>query len=233
MLPSTNNRRPIITHENPKSPISEAYRTLRTNIQFSAIDDELRVIMVTSAGPGEGKSTTLTNLAVAYAQADMKVVVIDADLRKPTMHHTFAVTNRWGLTSILSGQAQLSEVVQHTYVNNLSLITSGPIPPNPSEMLASKRMTALLEELKKVFDIILVDAPPTLAVTDSQIVATKCDGVLLVVDSGKVKRDMAIKAKANLDHVKARILGVVLNNMDRKNAESYYYYYYGADESKK
>ncbi|MEK8126908.1 CpsD/CapB family tyrosine-protein kinase [Paenibacillus filicis] len=233
MLPSTNNRRPIITHENPKSPISEAYRTLRTNIQFSAIDEELRVIMVTSAGPGEGKSTTLTNLAVAYAQTDMKVVVIDADLRKPTMHHTFSVTNRWGLTSIISGQAKLNEVVQQTYVDNLSLITSGPIPPNPSEMLASKRMTALLEDLKQSFDIILVDAPPTLAVTDSQIVATKCDGVILVVDSGKVKRDMAIKAKANLDHVKARILGVVLNNMDRKNAESYYYYYYGTSESQK
>ncbi|SDC04040.1 capsular exopolysaccharide family [Paenibacillus sp. UNCCL117] len=233
MQPSTNNRRPIITHENPKSPISEAYRTLRTNIQFSAIDEELRVIMVTSAGPGEGKSTTLTNLAVAYAQTDMKVVVIDADLRKPTMHHTFSVTNRWGLTSILAGQAKLGDVVQHTYVDNLSLITSGPIPPNPSEMLASKRMTALLDELKGIYDIILIDAPPTLAVTDSQIVATKCDGVILVVDSGKVKRDMAIKAKANLDHVKARILGVVLNNMDRKNAESYYYYYYGTTESPK
>ncbi|MED4600749.1 CpsD/CapB family tyrosine-protein kinase [Paenibacillus validus] len=232
MLPSTNNRRPIITHENPKSPISEAYRTLRTNIQFSAIDEELRVIMATSAGPGEGKSTTLTNLAVAYAQADMRVVLIDADLRKPTMHHTFSLSNRMGLTSVLSGQAELDEVVRESYIPNLNLITSGPIPPNPSEMLASKRMTKLLDDLKERFDVILIDAPPILAVTDSQIVATKSDGVILVIDSGKVKRDMAIKAKANLEHVNARILGVVLNNMDRKNAESYYYYYYGAPESK-
>ncbi|WP_281885446.1 CpsD/CapB family tyrosine-protein kinase [Paenibacillus sp. YYML68] len=233
MLPLTNNRRPIITHENPKSPISEAYRTLRTNIQFSAIDEDLRILMVTSAGPGEGKSTTLTNLAVAYAQTDLKVVLIDADLRKPTMHHTFTQTNRWGLTSVLAGQAQLDEVIRETYIPNLSIITAGPIPPNPSEMLSSKRMTALLDELKSRYDIVLIDTPPALAVTDAQIVATKCDGVILVVDSGKVKRDMAIKAKANLDHVKARILGVVLNNMDRKNAESYYYYYYGAPENKK
>ncbi len=232
VLPSTNNRRPIITHENPKSPISEAYRTLRTNIQFSAIDEELRVIMATSAGPGEGKSTTLTNLAVVYAQADMRVVLIDADLRKPTMHHTFSLSNRMGLTSVLSGQAEMDEVVRESYIPNLNLITSGPIPPNPSEMLASKRMTKLLDDLKERFDVILIDAPPILAVTDSQIVATKSDGVILVIDSGKVKRDMAIKAKANLEHVKARILGVVLNNMDRKNAESYYYYYYGAPESK-
>ncbi len=188
--------------------------------------------MATSAGPGEGKSTTLTNLAVAYAQADMRVVLIDADLRKPTMHHTFSLSNRMGLTSVLSGQAELDEVVRESYIPNLNLITSGPIPPNPSEMLASKRMTKLLDDLKERFDVILIDAPPILAVTDSQIVATKSDGVILVIDSGKVKRDMAIKAKANLEHVNARILGVVLNNMDRKNAESYYYYYYGAPESK-
>ncbi|MCR8632405.1 CpsD/CapB family tyrosine-protein kinase [Paenibacillus radicis (ex Xue et al. 2023)] len=229
MLLSTNSR-PLITHENPKSPISEAYRTLRTNIQFSAIDEELRVLMVTSAGPGEGKSTTITNLAVVYAQSDKRVVLIDADLRKPTMHHTFNCTNRWGITSVLSGQANLSEVVRTTAIPNLSIITSGPIPPNPSEMLASKRMVATLEELKEQFDIILIDTPPALAVTDAQIVASKCDGVVLVMDSGKVKREMALKAKANLEYVKARILGVVLNNMDRKNAESYYYYYYGTKE---
>lgn len=186
--------------------------------------------MVTSAGPGEGKSTTITNLAVVYAQSDKRVVLIDADLRKPTMHHTFNCTNRWGITSVLSGQANLSEVVRTTAIPNLSIITAGPIPPNPSEMLASKRMVATLEELKEQFDIILIDTPPALAVTDAQIVASKCDGVVLVMDSGKVKREMALKAKANLEYVKARILGVVLNNMDRKNAESYYYYYYGTKE---
>ncbi|WP_282938842.1 CpsD/CapB family tyrosine-protein kinase [Paenibacillus sp. RC67] len=229
MLPSTNNR-PVITHDNPKSPISEAYRTLRTNIQFSAIDEEIRTIMVTSAGPGEGKSTTITNLAVAYAQSDMKVVLIDADLRKPTMHHTFNLTNRAGLTNALSSKGILHEVIRETKIPNLSVITSGPIPPNPSEMLASKRMGVLLDELKEQFDMILIDTPPALAVTDAQIVASRCDGVVLVIDSGKVKREIAMKAKANLDYVKARILGVVLNNMNRKSSEAYYYYYYGTKE---
>lgn len=229
MLPSMN-KRPIITHDNPKSPISEAYRALRTNIQFSAIDEELKVLMVTSSGPGEGKSTTITNLAVVYAQSDKKVILIDADLRKPTMHHTFNCSNRQGLTSVLSAQSKLAEVVRDTGIPNLSVITSGPIPPNPSEMLASKRMSVMLDELKKQFDIILIDTPPALAVTDAQIVATKSDGVILVIDSGKVKREVAMKAKANLEYVQAKILGVVLNNMNRKNAESYYYYYYGAKE---
>jgi capsular exopolysaccharide synthesis family protein len=224
------NRRPIITHENPKSPVSEAYRALRTNIQFSAIDEELRVIMVTSAGPGEGKSTTINNLAVAYAQSDKKVLLIDADLRKPTLHSTFNVTNRWGLTNLLTNQVGLEEVVHQTEIANLDILTSGPIPPNPSEILASKRLVTLLEELKKRYDLIFIDTPPAIAVTDAQIVSTKCDGVILVVDSGKVKRDIAMKAKANLEHVKARMLGVVLNNVDRKNKDSYYYYYYGNKE---
>jgi capsular exopolysaccharide synthesis family protein len=224
------NRRPIIIHENPKSPISEAYRALRTNIQFSAIDEELKVIMVTSAGPGEGKSTTINNLAVAYAQSDKRVLLIDADLRKPTLHSTFNITNRWGLTNLLTNQVQLKDVVQQTSISNLEVLTSGPIPPNPSEILSSKRLVTLLEELKTQYDVVFIDTPPAIAVTDAQIVATRCDGVILVVDSGKVKRDFAIKAKTNLDHVQARILGVVLNNVDRKNKEAYYYYYYGNKE---
>ncbi|NOV00004.1 CpsD/CapB family tyrosine-protein kinase [Paenibacillus planticolens] len=226
-MSNSTNRRPIITHENPKSPISEAYRTLRTNIQFSSIDEELKVLMITSAGPGEGKSTTLVNLAVAYAQADKKVLVIDADLRKPTMHHTLQVSNRWGLTNLLTNQLSIPEVLQASAIKNLNIITSGPIPPNPSEILASKKMTSVLDELRQQFDIVLIDAPPAIAVTDSQIIATRSDGVILVVDSDRVKRDAALKAKQNLDNVRARILGVVLNNVDRKNRDAYYYYYYG------
>lgn len=228
MRPLTS-KRPIITHENPKSPIAESYRTLRTNIQFSSIDEEVRTIMVTSAGPGEGKTTTITNLAVAYSQADQRVVLVDADLRKPTMHQSFELSNRAGLSSLLSGQAELEEVLRSTNIPNLNVITSGPIPPNPSEMVSSKRMTSLLEDLKERFDIVLVDTPPALAVTDAQLVATKCDGVVLVVDSGKVKKDIALKAKENLEYVRAKILGVVLNNMDRKKAETYYYYYGSQD----
>lgn len=229
-MSNSTNKRPIITHQNPKSPISEAYRALRTNIQFSSIDEELKVIMVTSAGPGEGKSTTLINLAVAYAQSDKNVLVIDADLRKPTMHHTLQVSNRWGLTNLLTNQLTIREVLQDTSIPNLSIISSGPIPPNPSEILASKKMVSILDELKQQYDIILIDAPPAIAVTDSQIIATRSDGVILVVDSDKVKRDAALKAKQNLENVRARILGVVLNNVDRKNKDAYYYYYYGESQ---
>lgn len=223
-------KRAIITDINPKSPISEAYRSLRTNIEFSAVDTEIRTIMVTSAGPGEGKSTTVSNLAVSYAQSEKKVLIIDADLRKPTLHHTFVQSNRQGLTSVLTNQVKAADVIRETEIENLYVITSGPIPPNPSEILSSRRMTSLIDEMKEQFDIIIVDTPPALAVTDAQIVAAKCDGVLMVVDFGKVKRDLAIKVKNNLERVQARILGVVINNIDRDNAEAYYYYYYGSKE---
>ena len=218
---------PLITESNPKSPISEAYKILRTNIQFSNLDTDIQTIMVTSAAMGEGKSTTSANLAVAYAQAGKKVLIIDADLRKPTQHHIFRVSNRVGLTSVLSHQSPLGSALLDTTVEQLSIIPSGPIPPNPSEILASKRMSSMLDDLKSQFDIIVIDTPPTLAVTDAQIIAAQSDGVLMVVDAGKVKKDAAARAKAGLDMVGAKLLGVVLNNISRSSAEGYYYYYYG------
>ena len=186
--------------------------------------------MVSSAGPGEGKTTTISNLAVTYAQSERKVILIDADLRKPTAHHNFALTNRWGLTSVTSQQCQLEEAIQTTDVPNLDVITSGPIPPNPAEILASKRMKAVIEQLKLIYDVILIDTPPLLAVTDAQIVATSCDGVILVVDQGSVRREIAKKALQNLQTVNARILGVVMNNVKRKSNDQSYYYYYGAEQ---
>jgi capsular exopolysaccharide synthesis family protein len=186
--------------------------------------------MLTSAGPSEGKSTTTTNLAVTYAQASKKVLIIDGDLRKPTMHHTFMKSNRRGLTNILAGHSTYQEVVVETHVPNLHLLPSGPIPPNPSEMLSSQKMGLLLKDLKMEFDMIIIDTPPALAVTDAQVIAARCDGVILVINSGDVKREVAMKMKANLERVNAKILGVVLNNVDRKNQESYYYYYYGIKE---
>ncbi|BCG60558.1 CpsD/CapB family tyrosine-protein kinase [Paenibacillus sp. URB8-2] len=220
-------QRHLITVTNPRSTVSEAFRALRTNIDFSSVDDKIQVIMVTSSGPEEGKSTVTANLAAAYAQADKKVVLIDADMRKPTGHRTFSLSNRYGLSSLLSQQANLDEVIQGSEVPNLSIITSGPIPPNPAEMLASNRMSAVLQELRQRFDIILIDTPPLLAVTDAQIMASKSDGVIMVVSYGRVKRDIAVKAKANLDRVGGRVLGVVMNNVKRKASEGYYYYYYG------
>ncbi|OBZ11235.1 MULTISPECIES: CpsD/CapB family tyrosine-protein kinase [Bacillales] len=224
------NKRQIITLTNPRSPISESYRALRTNIEFSSIDEKLQVLMVSSAGPGEGKSTTITNLAVTFAQSEKKVVLIDADLRKPTAHHTFSISNRWGLSSVISQQCSLEEVLQVTDIPNLDVITSGAIPPNPAEMMNSKRMTAIIAQLRGMYDIILIDTPPLLAVTDAQIVATKSDGVILVVDQGKVKREIAGKAVKNLESVNARILGVVLNNVKRRANEESYYYYYGVQD---
>lgn len=221
------NKRNLITHTNPRSPISEAYRSLRTNVDFSSIDEKMQVIMVTSAGPGEGKSTTIGNLAITYAQSERKVLLIDADMRKPTEHHTFEVSNRWGLSSVLSQQCSLEEAIQETKIPGLSVITSGPIPPNPAESVASKRMSSVIAELRERFDIVLIDSPPTLAVTDAQLLSTRCDGVILVLDHGKVKREIALKAKEGLDKVGAKILGVVINNVKRRKSEGYYYYYYG------
>jgi protein-tyrosine kinase len=222
----------LVAHWNPKSPISEAYRTIRTNIQFAGIDREIKTILLTSTGPSEGKSTTSVNLAIVMAQSDKRVVYIDADMRKPTGHHTFHLPNRKGLTSYLAGQVSLDEVVQTTEIPNLSAITAGPIPPNPAELLGSKRMGLFLEELKQNFDHIIIDSPPTIAVADATILATQVDGCILVVNAGKTNRELAIKAKQQLENVNAPLLGVVLNNKEIKG-NNYYYYYYGEDKGNK
>lgn len=215
----------LIAHWDPKSPVSEAYRTLRTNIQFAGVDQEIKTILVTSTAPEEGKSTTSANLAVVTAQAGKRTLYIDADLRKPTGHQTFYVPNRRGLTSFLAGQTALENTVQKTGIENLFVMTAGPIPPNPSELLGSKKMRAALEELQTHFDAIILDTPPTLAVADSTIMARMVDGCILVVNSGKTNRDMAKKAKQQLENAHARLLGIVLNNKKAKKNEDYYYYY--------
>lgn len=216
----------LICLYDPQSPIAEAYRTLRTNIQYAGVNKELKSLMVTSAGPEEGKTTTIANLAVAVAQTDKKVLLIDGDLRKPNIHRSFQVSNRVGLTNLLIRQAQLDYVIQKMPGIELYLLTSGPVPPNPAELLGSQRMKELLEELKAQYDMVLIDTPPLLAVTDAQLLASYVDGVLLVLGSGKVLRDHAKKAKALLDHVGANVVGAVLNKK-QMNSESYYYYYYG------
>jgi protein-tyrosine kinase len=220
--------RSLITMTNPKSPISEQYRTIRTNIQFSAVDQEYRSIMVTSSGPGEGKSTTTANLAVVFAQQGKKVLMVDADMRKPTVHYTFRLNNHIGLTNVLTKQATLEKAVRETEQENLFILPSGPIPPNPAELLGSKAMEEVLLNAYELFDIIIFDTPPVLAVTDAQVLANKCNGVVLVVSSGKTENEMATKAKELLLNAKAKLLGVVLNNKEQK--ESQYYYYYGTDK---
>lgn len=218
-------KRKLITKLNPKSPISEQYRTIRTNIQFSSVDKEIRSILVTSSGPTEGKSTTVANLAVVFAQQGKTVLLIDSDLRKPTVHYTFNLTNTFGLTNVLAKQANLKDTMVQTDEKNLYVLPSGPIPPNPAELLGSKAMEDLMENVLQEFDIVLFDTPPVLAVTDAQILANRCDGTILVVSSGKTEIEQAVKAKEALLSVNATILGTVLNN--KKVKQDQYYYYYG------
>ncbi|GGK25546.1 tyrosine-protein kinase YwqD [Caldalkalibacillus thermarum] len=224
---SAHKRRSLITLQDPKSPISEAFRTLRTNIQFASVDKELRTLMVTSSGPGEGKSIVSANLAITLAQAGKAVLLVDADMRKPTVNHTFRFLNNEGLTNVISGTATLEDVIKtDTDVEGLDVLTSGPIPPNPAELLGSKRMKALIEEAQTKYDVVLFDTPPVIAVTDAQILASQVDGVILVVSSGKTNQELAVKAKSLLETVQANIIGCVLNNR-KLSGNSYYYYYYG------
>lgn len=216
-------RRKLISATNSKSHITEQYRTIRTNIQFTSIDKELKTIMVTSTGPSEGKSTTAANLAVVFAQQGKNVLLIDADLRKPTVHYTFNLTNTFGLTSVLTRQLSLDEALVETKISNLYLLPSGPIPPNPAELMESSAMKQFLQNVSKDFDLVLFDTPPVLAVTDAQILSNKCDGTILVVSCGNTITEEAIKAKELLVSAKANILGVVLNNKKLKNPRYYYY----------
>lgn len=217
---------PLIMDINPKSFIAESYRSLRTNIEFSSFDEELKTIVVTSAKPGEGKTTTAVNMALAFAQAGKNVVLIDADLRKPSIHHIFHKHNKGGLSNIISKQHLIDEMIQETHIDKLSIIPSGPLPANPSEMLSSDVFSEMLNELKMKYSIIIIDSAPALTVTDAQIVAAQCDGVILVVNSGKAKRDSVIKVKEQLEYAKAKLLGVVLNNVKRlkKNKQEQAYY---------
>ncbi|ASS89477.1 CpsD/CapB family tyrosine-protein kinase [Aeribacillus pallidus] len=218
-------QRTLITALNPKSPISEQYRTIRTNIQFSSVDHEIRSIMITSTGPGEGKSTTAENLAVVFAQQGKQVLLIDADLRKPTVHYTFRLQNIHGLTSVLLRNATLQEAVSVSEVDHLDVLTSGPIPPNPAELLSSRSMVELLKEAYDQYDIVIIDSPPLLAVADAQILANQVDASIMVVASGKTEREAALKGKESLLSAKSKLLGVVLNGKPQK--DSHYYYYYG------
>jgi capsular exopolysaccharide synthesis family protein len=214
----------LITVSNPRSPIAEAYRTLRTNLEFSNLDKSLRAIVVTSAGAEEGKSTTLANLAVTIAQSGKKVILVDADLRRPTQHQIFGLKSSPGLTDLVRDETMLANPpLQETAVPNLQVLTSGPTPPNPAEILGSKRMSEILDALLQRADIVLLDAPPVLAVTDAAVLSNKVDGVLLVVSAGKTRRENAKKAQTQLEKINARVIGAVLNNVQADGRAQYYY----------
>ncbi|WP_323678974.1 CpsD/CapB family tyrosine-protein kinase [Exiguobacterium indicum] len=217
--------RKLITVTQPKSPVAEQYRTIRTNIEFMAVDREIQAILVTSATQGEGKSTTSSNLAVAYAQQGKKVLIIDTDMRRPTVHYTFRVANGLGLSSLLTRQAEKEKAILPTKVDNLSILTAGPIPPNPAELLSSRAMEHLTEQLREEFDIIIFDAPPLLQVADSRITSKLTDGVVLVVSCTTSDRQRVLKAKEQLELAEAKILGVVLNRRELTDDSAYQYYY--------
>ncbi len=221
----------LIVYEDAKSPIAEAYRTLRTNIQFSKTDSQLQTILFTSSGPGEGKSTTLANTAVALAQSGKRVIIMDCDLRKPVLNKIFNKKNR-GITNILVEEFCVEELIQDTQVENLRILTSGPIPPNPSELLGSTKMQSLFNTLKEQADYLMIDAPPVIAVTDACVLASKVDGIVLVVNSGTVRPEMTQKAKDLLIKANGHLLGVILNRVEIEEEHAYYYYYYGSDTKK-
>ncbi|WP_028550860.1 CpsD/CapB family tyrosine-protein kinase [Paenibacillus sp. UNC451MF] len=220
-IPSTKSE--IMMETNPGSLASESYRSLRFNMETFALDQGIQTVSLTSAGRGEGKTTTALNVATAYAQIEKRVLLIDADLRNPSLHYTFGGDNSKGLSSYLMHQSTLDEIIAPTNIQNLSVIPAGAVPTNPAELLASKAMKQLLEEVKPRYDMIFIDSSSVLSLTDGKIVAAQCDGVLLVVDHGKLKRQAAKKVKEELELAKAKLLGVVFNKVNPKNAELFLY----------
>ncbi len=203
----------LITLTDPRSPAAEAYRTLRTNLTFAGLDKPIETLVVTSAAPGEGKSTTLANLAVTMAQGEHRTILVDADLRRPSLHEIFEVPNSRGLTTMFVEQGALEDPpLVGTGVENLLLLPSGPLPPNPADLLGSRRMEEVIGVLRERADLVLFDAPPVIAVTDAAVLGTKVDGVLLVVRAGHTRREHAQRAKELLERVHVRVIGAVLTN---------------------
>lgn len=196
---------------NPSSKISEEYRTIRTNLKFSSAGDKYRSLLVTSPNSGEGKSTTVVNLGASFAQQGEKVLIIDANLRMPILHNLFNVDNTIGLSTVLNGRSILETTVMSTGIARLEVLTSGPIPHNPAELLGSTSMNKLLNKVKELYDIVLFDTSPVREVTDTNIIANKCDGVILVLSYGRTEMEEAIETKRILDFSQSNIIGVVIN----------------------
>ena len=219
----------LVTQNDPKNPAAEAYRVIRTSVQFAQAGKELKTIAITSCTPNEGKSMTVANLAIVLTQAGKSVLIMDCDMRNPTVHKNFNLSNKVGLSSCISMGTAVADAVQETGIEGLDALTAGVIPPNPSELLGSERMQNILQRAKEEYDYVLIDTPPVLPVTDSLVLGRMVDGLILVIDSGEIKVEMAREVKNQLVHSGANILGVVLNKV-RSEHHGYgygYYYYYG------
>jgi capsular exopolysaccharide synthesis family protein len=215
----------FITERDKLSPISEAYRAIRTNLHFAGADKAIKTVVFTSAIPSEGKSTTGINLAIVMGQDHKRVLLIDADLRRPVLHRCFGLENR-GLSNCFADNLSLKDVIQHDIAQNLDVVTSGPVPPNPAELLGSAKMQELLKEAEAEYDYVFLDMPPILVVTDAAVLGSQTDGVILVVGSGDISPDEGRQAKALLEKAHVNILGVILNKVPQKRQGNYYYYYY-------
>ncbi|MGO2083612.1 CpsD/CapB family tyrosine-protein kinase [Vagococcus sp.] len=215
----------LFTIASPKSPVTEQFKTVRTNIKFAQSDTPIQSIVVTSSGPSEGKSTLSSNLAVAFAQSGARTILVDADMRRPVVHTTFDLENQVGLSSLLSvRRLTMKDAIQETDVPNLSIMTSGPKAPNPSEILSSHRMRRVIELLKKRYDFIIFDMPPLVNVTDAQIVSSQVDGVILSVKEGVTEKPMLNKATSLLRQVDANVIGAVYIGAVADASYGYYYY---------
>lgn len=213
----------VVTNSNP-SIVSEQFRTLRTNINYSPYKEIIKTLVITSAVKSEGKSTVAANLAVVYAQEGKKVLLVDGDMRRPTAHHFFQLNNNRGLSNFLKSPSRIEEVINQTSIDQLDLLSSGPPPSNPAELLASESFENLMYDVKKAYDIVIFDSPPLLAVTDGQIIATHCDVSLLVINSGVTKQELVVQARETLSLVNSQLIGVILNNFMYQNNPSEYQY---------
>lgn len=210
----------LITNSDPKSPISEAFRNLRTNVHYTNIDKEIKVIQITSSLQSEGKSTITANYAVTLAQSGKKVLIIDCDLRRPNVHRIFSLPNVTGLTNVLIKEAELDRSIKYTKIDNLFVLVAGPIPPNPSEMLESNRMKEVINATRDHFDVILLDSPPVLPVTDSLIISSMADGTIVTVAVGVTEKDAFKRTVESLENIGANVIGTVINKASTK--ERYY-----------
>ncbi|MCK4025459.1 CpsD/CapB family tyrosine-protein kinase [Streptococcus iners] len=217
---------PLYSATQPTSLNAEQIRVLRTNLEYAQLDGKIKSIGITSSIPGEGKSTVSANLAHSLAATGKRVLIVDADLRKPTVHRTFKVTNQRGLTDIVIGREELYTQNLH-YLTDLDLyvLPSGPIPPNPSELLQSENMSKLMTDLANYFDFVIYDLPPVNSVTDAQIISRKVDGMILVVRQGYVLKTELEKSLRNLNNVEAKLIGYVMNDVAKEQKDSYYAYY--------
>jgi len=216
----------LVTLASPKSPPAEAFRTLRSNINFALVDQPAHSFLVTSAGAGEGKTLTAANLAVVFAQAGQSVVLVDSDLRRPLLHRVFDCDSTMGLTNILVGELPLPQALQDTGVENLKLITSGPLPPNPAELLDSAAMQAFINQVSQQADIIIYDSPPAIMLTDAIVLSAKIERTILVAEAGQVTRDAFNEMVRLITNARGNILGAVLNKLKVTAGDYYYYYYY-------